>query len=148
MRQQSKGGGDNRTGKLASSITSQNLYDDVLTMYLCHFLPNDLYYPMYTIQQIITYLTSPTSRRTMNPVAEVNFEVDSWTTTPKVITSGFSLGFEGNVCEDTFSSQSSYKINSGFLYNEASIAPNLKLLNDFKPSKEQWKQFMGELWKR
>jgi hypothetical protein len=58
------------------------------------------------------------------------------------------LGFEGNVCEDTFSSQSSYKINSGFLYNEASIAPNLKLLNDFKPSKEQWKQFMGELWKR
>jgi hypothetical protein len=53
--QQSKGGGDNRTGKLASSITSQCLYDGVFTMYLHHFLPNDLYYLTYTIQQIITY---------------------------------------------------------------------------------------------
>jgi hypothetical protein len=34
-------GGKYRTGKLASSITSQCLYDDVFTMYLHHFLPND-----------------------------------------------------------------------------------------------------------
>jgi hypothetical protein len=47
--QKSKGGGDNRTGKLASSITSQCVYDDVFTMYLHHFLPNDLYFLMYTI---------------------------------------------------------------------------------------------------
>jgi hypothetical protein len=141
--QQSKGGGDNRTGKLASSITSQCLFDDVSTMYLRHFLPNNLYYLMYTIQQIITYSMSPPNRRIMNPVAEDNFEVGSWTTTPKVITAVFSLGFEGNVCEDTFFSQSSYKINSGCPYYEASIAPNPKLLNDFEPSKEQLETVYG-----
>jgi hypothetical protein len=58
------------------------------------------------------------------------------------------LGFEGNVCEDTLSSQSSYKINSGCPYYEASIAPNPKLLNDFEHQKNSWKQFMGELWKK
>ncbi len=134
--QQSKGGGDNRTGKLASSITSQCLYDDVFTMYLRHFLPNDFYYLTYTIQQIITYSMSLPNRRIINPVAEDDFEVGSWTPTPKVITAGSSLGFEGNVCEDSLSSQSSYKIYSGCPYYEASIAPNPKLLNDFESSKE------------
>ncbi len=94
--QQSKGEGDNRTGKLESSITSQCLYHDVFTMYLLS--------DVYSIQQIITNLTSPPNRRSMTPVAEVNLEGDSWTTTPKVITSGSSLSFEGNVCEDTLSS--------------------------------------------
>ncbi len=79
----------------------------------------------------------------MNPVAEHDFEVGSWTTTPKVITAGSSLGFEGNVCEDSLSSQSSYKINSGCPYYEASIAPNPKLLNDFEPSKEQLETVYG-----
>jgi hypothetical protein len=37
-------GGKYRTGKLASSITSQCLYHVVFTMYLHHFLPNDLYF--------------------------------------------------------------------------------------------------------
>ncbi len=37
-------GGKYRTGKLASSVTSQCLYHDVFTMYLHHFLPNDLYF--------------------------------------------------------------------------------------------------------
>jgi hypothetical protein len=108
---------------------------------------------MYTIQQIITNSTSPPNRRTMTPVAEVNLEVDSWTTTPKVITSGSSLGFEGNVCEDLLSSQSSYKINCGCPYYEASIAPYPKLLNNFEPSKEQLETVYGgimeevnELW--
>jgi hypothetical protein len=89
----------------------------------------------------------------MTPVAEVNLKVDSWTATPKVITSGSSLGFEGNVHEDTRSSQSSYKINSGCPYYEASIAPNSKHLNDFEPSKEQLETVYGgimekvnELW--
>jgi hypothetical protein len=63
------------------------------------------------------------------------------------------LGFEGNVCEDTLSSQSSYKINSGCAYYDASIAPNPKLLNDFEPSKELLETVYGgimeevnELW--
>jgi hypothetical protein len=37
-------GGKYRTGKLASNVTSQCLYHDVFTMYLRHFLPNDLYF--------------------------------------------------------------------------------------------------------
>ncbi len=53
------------------------------------------------------------------------------------------MGFEGNVCEDTLSSQSTYKINSGCLYFKASIAPNPKLLNAFEPSKEQLETVYG-----
>ncbi len=82
----------------------------------------------------------------MMPVAEVNLEVDSWTTTPKATTAGSSLGFEDNVCEDTLSSQSTYNINSGCLYYKASIAPN-------PISKEQLESVYGgimeevnELW--
>ncbi len=60
-----KKGGKYRTGKLASSVTSQCLYHDVFTMYLRHFLPNDLYFLKYTIQQIITNSTSPPNRCTM-----------------------------------------------------------------------------------
>jgi hypothetical protein len=47
------------------------------------------------------------------------------------------LGSEDNVCKDTLSPQSTYKINSGCPYCKASIAPNPKLLNDFEPSKER-----------
>jgi hypothetical protein len=46
-------------------------------------------------------------------------------------------------CEDTLSSQSTYKINSGCPYYKASIAPNPKLLNDFAPSKEQLEKVYG-----
>ena len=53
------------------------------------------------------------------------------------------MGFEDNVCEDTLSSQSTYKINSGCLYYRASIAPNPKLLNDFEPSTEQLETVYG-----
>jgi hypothetical protein len=55
------------------------------------------------------------------------------------------LGSEDNVCEDTLSSQSTYKINSGCLYYKASIAPNPKLLNDFELSKEQLETVYGEI---
>jgi hypothetical protein len=81
----------------------------------------------------------------MTPVAEVNSEVDSWTTTPKATTAGSSLGFEDNVCEDTLSSQSTYTItiNSGCPYYKSSIAPNPKLLNDFEPTKEQLETIYG-----
>jgi hypothetical protein len=84
-------GGQYRTGKSASSVTSQCLYHDVFTMCLHHFLPN-FYFLKYTIQQIIA------------PVAEVNLEVDSWTTTHQATTAGSLLGSEDNVCEDTLSS--------------------------------------------
>jgi hypothetical protein len=90
-------GGKYRTGKLASSVTSQCLYHDVFTMYLRHFLPNDLYFLKNTIQQIIA------------PIAEVNLEDDSWTTTHQATTAGSSFGSKHNVCEDTLSSQSTYK---------------------------------------
>ncbi len=96
---------------------------------------------------------SPPNRCTITPVAEVNLVVDSWTTTPKATTAGSFLGFEDNVCEDTLSSQCTYKINSGCPYYKASIAPNPKLLNDFEPSKEQLetvyggiKEEVNELW--
>jgi hypothetical protein len=85
----------------------------------------------YTIQQIIA------------PVAEVYLEVDSWTTTHQATTAGSSLGSKDNVCEDTLSSQSTYKINSGCPYYKASMAPNPKLLNDFEPSKEQLETVYG-----
>ncbi len=47
-----------------------------------------------------------------------------------------------------FPSRLPYKINNGCLYYKPSIAPNPKLLNDFEPSKEPLKNFMGELWKK
>ncbi len=55
--------------------------------------------------------------------------------------------FEDNVCEDTLSSQSTYKINSGCPYFNASIATNPKLLNDFEPSKEQLENVYGGVMK-
>jgi hypothetical protein len=112
-------------------------------MYLRHFLPNDQYFLKDIIQEIITTLTSPPNRCTITPVAEVNLEVDSWTTTHMAITAGSSLGFEDNVCDDTLSSQSTYKINSGSQSYKASIAPNPKLLSNFEPSKEQLEKLYG-----
>jgi hypothetical protein len=83
---------------------------------LHHFLPNDLYFLKYTIQQIITNSTTPPNRCTITPVAKINVEVDLWITTHKATTAGFSLGFEDNVCEDQLSSLSPYKINIGCPY--------------------------------
>jgi hypothetical protein len=84
-------------------------------------------------------LTTPTA-----PRAFKSFRcTDSWTTTCKATTAGSSLGFKDNVCKDTLSSQSTYKINSGCPYYKASIAPNQKLLNVFEPSKEQLEIFYG-----
>jgi hypothetical protein len=55
-------GGQYRTEKLASSVTPQCLYHDVFTMYLHHFLPNDLYFLKDIIQDIVTTSTSPQFR--------------------------------------------------------------------------------------
>jgi hypothetical protein len=62
-------GGKYKTGKLASSISSQCVYHDVFTMHLHHFLPNDLYFLKSTIQPVITNSKSPTNRCSMTPVA-------------------------------------------------------------------------------
>ncbi len=102
----------NMTGKLASRVNSQCLYHDVFTTYLRRFLPNDLCLLKDFIQDIITTtLKALPNRCTITPVAEVNLEVDSWTTTHKATTAGSSLGFQDNVCDDQISSQLTYKIN-------------------------------------
>ena len=112
-------------------------------MYLRHYFPNDLYFLKDIIQEIITTLMSPPNRCTITHVAEVNLEVDSWTTTCKATTAGFSFGFKDNVCEGYLSSQSTNKINSGCPSYKASIAPNPKLLSNFEPSKEQLEKLYG-----
>ncbi len=61
--------------------------------------------------------------------------------------SRFFLGFEDNVGEDGLSSQSTYKVNIDCPYYKASIAPNQKILNDLKPSKEQLKNVYEEIMK-
>jgi hypothetical protein len=58
-----------------------------------------------------------------------------------------SLGFKDNVCEDTLSSLSTYKINSGCPSHKASIAPNPKLTNDFEPSKTHLEKVYGGIMK-
>jgi hypothetical protein len=71
--------------------------------------------------------------------------VSSWTTNGKATTAGSLLVFEDNVGIDGLSSQSTYKVNIDSPYYKASIAPNPKVLNDLKPSKEQLEKFMGEV---
>jgi hypothetical protein len=114
---------------------------------LHHFLPNDLYFLNDIIQDIIATSTSLPKRCTKTPVAKFNLEVASWTTTCKATTSGSSLGCEDNVCEDRLFSQSTYKVNLNCTYYEASIAPNPKLLNDLKPSKDQLEKCYGGIMK-
>ncbi len=63
--------------------------------------------------------------------------VSSWTSNGKATTVASLLVFEDNVGEDGLSSQSTYKINIDCPYYKASIAPNPKVLNDLKLSKEQ-----------
>ena len=73
--------------------------------------------------------------------------VSSWTTNGKTTTAGSSLVFEDNVGEDGLSSQSTYKVNTDCPYYKASIAPNPKVLNDLKPSKEQLENVYGRIMK-
>ncbi len=73
--------------------------------------------------------------------------VSSWTTNGKATTAGSLLVFEDNVGEDGLSSQSTYKVNLDCLYYKASIAPNPKVLNDLKPSKEQLEKVYGGIMK-
>ncbi len=89
-------------------------------------------------------LSSPPKRCSIGPLAQLNSMVSSQTTNGKATTAGSLLGFEDNVGEDRLSSQSTYKVNIDCLYYKACIAPNLKILNDLKPSKEQLEKVYGE----
>jgi hypothetical protein len=57
------------------------------------------------------------------------------------------LVLEDNVGEDGLSTQSTYKVNIDCPYYKEAIAPNPKVLNDFKPSKEQLEIVYGGIMK-
>jgi hypothetical protein len=82
-------------------------------------------------------LSSLPKRCTIRPLAQLNSMVSSWTTNGKATTVASLLVFEDNVGEDGLSSQSTYKGNIYCPCYKASIAPNPKVLNDLKLSKEQ-----------
>ncbi len=73
--------------------------------------------------------------------------VSLWTTNGKATTACSLLVFEDNLGEDGLSSQSTYKGNIDCPYYKASIAPNPKVLNDLKPSKEQLEKVYGGIMK-
>ncbi len=73
--------------------------------------------------------------------------VFSWTTNGKATTAGSLLLFEDNVGESGLSSQSTYKVNIDCPHFKARIAPNPKVLNDLKPSKEQLETVYGGIMK-
>jgi hypothetical protein len=57
------------------------------------------------------------------------------------------LVFEDNGGEDGLSSQSTYKVNIDCPYYKEAIAPNPKVLNSLKPSKEQLEKVYGGIMK-
>jgi hypothetical protein len=71
--------------------------------------------------------------------------VSSWTTNGRATTAGSLLVFEDNVDEDGLSTQSTYKVNIDCPYYKEATAPNPKVLNELKPSKEQLKIVYGEI---
>ncbi len=73
--------------------------------------------------------------------------VSSWTANGKATTTGSLLVFEDNVGEDGLSSQSTYKVNIDCLYYKEAIAPDPKVLNSLKPSKEQLEKVYGGIMK-
>jgi hypothetical protein len=136
---------NNRTGNSPSRVADQLLYHNVFSMYMHHFIQDDIYPLKDVMQYIMTTSSSLLKRCTIGPLAQLNSMVSSWTTNCKATTAGSLLVFEDNVGEDGLSSQSTYKINIDCPYYKACIAPNPKIWNDLKPSKEQLEKFMGEL---
>jgi hypothetical protein len=102
-----------------------------------HFVQNDLHSLKDVIKNIMTTSTSLPKRCTIGPLAQLNSMISSWTTNDKATTAGSTLVFEDNVGEAGLSSQSTYKVNIDCLYYKACIAPNSKILNELKPSKEK-----------
>jgi hypothetical protein len=109
-----------------------------------HFVQNDLHSLKDVIKDIMTTPPSLPKRCTIGPLAQSNSMVSSWTINGKAPIVGSLLVFENNVGEDGLYSQSTYKVNIDCPYFKACIAPNPKILNDLKPSKEQLETVMGE----
>ena len=86
-------------------------------------------------------------RCTIGPLAQLNSIASSWTTNGKATTAGSLLVFEDNVDEDGLSTQSTYKVNMDCPYYKEAIAPNPKVLNSLKPSKEQLEKVHGGIMK-
>ena len=122
---------------MPSRVAGQLLYHDVFLTYMRHFLQDDIYPLKDVIQDIMATSSSLPKRCTIGPLPQLNSMVSSWTTNGKATTAGSLLVFEDNVGIDGLSSQSTYKVNIDSPYYKASIAPNPKVLNDLKPSKEQ-----------
>jgi hypothetical protein len=84
-------------------------------------------------------------RYTIGPLAQLNSMISSWTTNCTATTAGSSLVFEDNVGGEGLSTQSTYKVNIDCPYYEEVIAPNPKVLNELKPSKEKLEIVYGEI---
>ncbi len=132
---------------MPSRVAGQLLYHDVFSTYMHHFIQDDLYPLKDVIQDIMTTSSYLPMRCTIGPLAQFNSMVSSWTTNGKATTEDSLLVFEDNVSEDGLSSQSTYKVNIDCPYDKASIAPNPKVLNDLKPSKEQLEKVYGGIMK-
>ncbi len=118
-------------------VAGKLLYHHVFSMYMHHFVQDDPHPLKYVIRDIMKPSGSLPKRCTIGPLAQLNSMVSSWTTNGKATTVASLLVFEDNVGEDGLSSQSTYKVNIDDPYYKASIAPNPKVLNDLKLSKEQ-----------
>jgi hypothetical protein len=132
---------------LHSRVAGQLLHHDVFSMYMHHFVQDDPHPLKYVIHDIMTTSSSLPKRCTIGPQAQFNSMVSSWTTHGKATTFGSLLVFEDNVGEDGLSSQSTYKVNIDCPYYKEAIAPNPKVLNSLKPSKEQLEKVCGHIMK-
>jgi hypothetical protein len=136
-----------RTGNLPSRVVGQLLNHDVLSTYMRHFIQDDIYPLKDVIQDFMTTSSSLPKRCTIGPLPQLNSMVSSWTTKGKSTTAGSLLVFEDKVGEDGLSSQTTYKVNIDCLYYKACIAPNPKVLNDLKLSKEKLENVYGGIMK-
>jgi hypothetical protein len=132
---------------LQSRVASQFLYHDVFSTYMCHFVQDDPHPLKDIIQDIMNTSSSLPKRCTIGPLAQLNSMVFSWTANGKATTTGSSLVFEDNSGEDGLSTQTTYKVNIDCPYYKEAIAPNPKVLNDLKPSKEQLEKVCGGIMK-
>ncbi len=130
---------------MQSRVAIQLLYHDVFSTYMRHFVQDDPHPLKDVIQDIMKTSSSLPKRCTIGPLAQLNSMVSSWTTNSKATTAGSSLVFEDNVGEDGLSTQSTFKINIDCPYHKEAIAPNPKVLNKLKPSKEQLETVYGEI---
>jgi hypothetical protein len=71
-----------------------------------HFIQDDPHPLKYVIQDIMSTSSSLPKWCTIDPLAQLNSMVSSWTTNGKATTAGSLLVFEDNVGEDGLSTQS------------------------------------------